>query len=346
MHLGRGAAERAVAGRVPGEGRRHERRALVGHPVDGADPADAARLRRWILREAPPGADRRSRRRGPPGRRAARPGRSTSARDDLDQARDERQAFGGSTTGPAGSLDWPLPAHVADHRDRPGGVVEALDAPGRDGRVVHRAVEREVHLHVPFEPIDSGRRSRRCAARSPASPRPAFAITFQCPGGVSDFGPSAQYSASTRAKSPRGTTCGSYGWPVAGLTWWPVPSLAPSGVAAERARADVDRRRRRWRRARLLRRMISTACVLERLVRGLAEAAAADPGRSAMPVVDVGQRERRHVPPVRTDEGLDRARDRQAVLGDLLVQGERLPAVRVAHDRARLGTSSGSLTGL
>ena len=35
-----------------------------------------------------------------------------------------------------------------------------------------------------------------------------LASTFQWPGGVSDVGPSAQYSAITRPKSPRFTSCG------------------------------------------------------------------------------------------------------------------------------------------
>ncbi len=53
-------------------------------------------------------------------------------------------------------------------------------------------------------------------------------MTFQWPGGVSDSGPSAQNSASTRVKSPRSTTFGSYGAPVAGLTSRPSPSFVPS----------------------------------------------------------------------------------------------------------------------
>src|SRR6266849_1301543 len=58
-------------------------------------------------------------------------------------------------------------------------------------------------------------------------PLTPLAITFQWPGGVSELGPSAQNSASTRAKSPRLTTLGAYGRPVIGLTGCPVPSLAP-----------------------------------------------------------------------------------------------------------------------
>src|SRR5438309_1821069 len=35
-------------------------------------------------------------------------------------------------------------------------VVAALETPCRDRGVVHRAVEREVELHVPLQPIDDG----------------------------------------------------------------------------------------------------------------------------------------------------------------------------------------------
>src|SRR5437867_9912072 len=45
-----------------------------------------------------------------------------------------------------------------------------------------------------------------------------LAITFQWPGGVSEFGPSAQNSAIARPKSPCGTRFGAYGAPVTGLT--------------------------------------------------------------------------------------------------------------------------------
>ena len=55
-----------------------------------------------------------------------------------------------------------------------------------------------------------------------------FASTFQWPGGVSEFGPSAQNSAITRAKSARGTTWGAYGSPVTGFFVQPFPSFAPS----------------------------------------------------------------------------------------------------------------------
>ena len=49
------------------------------------------------------------------------------------------------------------------------------------------------------------------------------------------------------------------------------------------------------------------------------------------------QRERGHVTPVRADERLDLARDGQAVLRDLALECERLPAAGIGHHRPRLG---------
>jgi hypothetical protein len=60
-------------------------------------------------------------------------------------------------------------------------------------------------MDVPGERIELGPTppSRRT---KPALSDTWLASTFQWPGGVSDLRPSAQNSASTRAKSPRGTT--------------------------------------------------------------------------------------------------------------------------------------------
>ena len=64
----------------------------------------------------------------------------------------------------------------------------------------HRGRRRsgEVELHVPLQPLEL-----RAAATNPSSKvrriETSFATAFQCPGGVSERGPSAQYSASARA---------------------------------------------------------------------------------------------------------------------------------------------------
>src|SRR5438309_1803622 len=91
QHLGTGAAKGAVPRSVPGEGRRHERRLLIGHPGERPDPLDAAVLGRGIGRLAGPGVEgqlaHERRERG-----VALPGRGRGRRDQFDQAGDERQA--------------------------------------------------------------------------------------------------------------------------------------------------------------------------------------------------------------------------------------------------------------
>src|SRR5439155_6906149 len=58
QHLGGGAAERAVAREVAGEGRRDERGALIRHPSLCQHPSRAAVLRLRIRRPAGPRDDR------------------------------------------------------------------------------------------------------------------------------------------------------------------------------------------------------------------------------------------------------------------------------------------------
>src|SRR5688500_1428527 len=55
------------------------------------------------------------------------------------------------------------------------------------------------------------------AARSGES-ETELATTFQCPGGVSELGPSAQNSVTMRTKSERRARFGAYAFPVIGLT--------------------------------------------------------------------------------------------------------------------------------
>ena len=75
----------------------------------------------------------------------------------------------------------------------------ALQAPGGDRGVVDGAVQREVELDVPLEPIDLRARGPPIRRASPGESETSFATEFQWPGGVSERGPSAQYSASARA---------------------------------------------------------------------------------------------------------------------------------------------------
>ena len=157
-----------------------------------------------------------------------------------------RPGLEGQALGVVGGPRWvarlALAAHVADHRDRPGRVVVALQAPGRDGRVVDGAVERQVQLGVPFEPIDAAAPLPpiRRSAWSKAS-EAALATRFQWPGGVSDLGPSAQNSARARVKSARGTTCGSIRLAGGRVDLVAVAVVGAQRVVALAGRADVDR---------------------------------------------------------------------------------------------------------
>ena len=143
-------------------------------------------------------------------------------------------------------------------------VVVALEAPGGDRRVVDRAVEREVELDVPLEAVDRVAGAADPQVRVERVARPSWRRTFQWPGGVSDFGPSAQNSASTRAKSPaaddvrRVRLAGHRVDRRAPCRRWCPSGLLPSApgemsIVAPSAGSS-------W----LLQRITSTACVLER----------------------------------------------------------------------------------
>ena len=123
---------------------------------------------------------------------------------------------------------------------------------------------------------------------------------FQCPGGVSDFGPSAQNSARTRASRRAArrrarTARRSPGSRVA------VAVIACRGGCCRGRRADVDGRRRRWHRARCCIRMTWTASCLNAVARGVGERGGG-PGSIGMPSSRRRQREGRHVAPVRADD--------------------------------------------
>ncbi len=65
-------------------------------------------------------------------------------------------------------------------------------------------------------------------SKSGCSATYSLSIVNQCPGGVSESGPSAQNSATTLAKSPLGTTLEAYAWPVTGFTGCPSALTPPS----------------------------------------------------------------------------------------------------------------------
>ena len=132
------------------ERRRHERRQLVGDPRRPEDPPDAGSLCLGIRRVPLPRAQ------GDLALVSREPGhRRTDPRvgDELDEARHERDPL--LVIGRARRIARLAEAgQVADHRDRSDAVVATLETPRGDRGVVHRAVEREVHLHVPLQAID------------------------------------------------------------------------------------------------------------------------------------------------------------------------------------------------
>ena len=105
---------------------------------------------------------------------------------------------------------------------------------------MHGAVEREVELDVPLEPVDL-RAGPADPAAEPGRVGDGVRDRVPVPGRRLGRGPSAQNSARARAKSPRSDHVGAYGSPVAGFDVVPVAVVRAERVVAERARADVDR---------------------------------------------------------------------------------------------------------
>ena len=120
-----------------------------------------------------------------------------SRRDHLDEAR--ARAAGPRVVRRALRVRrLPQPAHVADQRDRAHGVVLALDAPGGDRRVVHRAVERQVELDVPLEPVERRPVPPMLQVSARLVGRPGSRCTFQWPGrrlGLRAVGPELRQHA-------------------------------------------------------------------------------------------------------------------------------------------------------
>ena len=145
---------------------------------------------------------------------------------------------------------------------------------------MHGAVEGEVELDVPLQPVELRALRRRCAARSPASRTPRWRWCSSDPAASPSSGRRPRTAASARAKSPRSTTSGCVGLAGDRVPAVPVAVVGAERVVADRARADVDRSRRRRDRARCSSRTISMAACSNALV-GRRPAAAAGPGRRA-----------------------------------------------------------------
>ena len=206
----------------------------------------------------------------------------------------------------------------------------ALEAPRRDRRVVDRAVEREVHLDVPLEPVDRGPLPPICRFVPSASPT-SLAMTFQWPGGVSDFGPSAQNSVSARHEVAVVDDIGLVR--LAGDRvdrHDPSRRSCPAGCCPEhpaRCRSSPC-----WpASSRLLSRITSTAWSLYVVARSRQLRRRPRIDRDARRHRRPGCANAGHVAPVRPDGLLDAVLDRDPVLGDHVLELEWLPAVGVGH---------------
>ena len=226
-------------------------------------------------------------------------------------------------------------AHVADHRDRPHAVVVALEAPGRDRR--RRGPRRSGRGTVftshssrstfgPVPPI-----WRFGASSSPAT----LARTFQCPGGVSDFGPSAQNSAMHPAEVGLVHDVGRVR-----LARRRVQRMTGTVVRAERvvasgARRDVDGRRVRRVKQAAVPDDLDDLLLERRIGRWIAELGLGSRVDRDAVGAAVRQGEPRDVTPVDPDGLLHPVGHRDPVLGDHVFDLEWLPAVRVDHRRAQ-----------
>ena len=134
------------------EGGRHKRRQLVRDPVDREDPLDAGHLGLGVGWDAHQRPDR-DLAEVCGERTVALTWRARFLGDDLDQARDERQALP-IVRGPGRVARLAQLTQVADHRDWARAVVATLEPPRSDRGIVGRAVKRERHLHVPLQAVD------------------------------------------------------------------------------------------------------------------------------------------------------------------------------------------------
>src|SRR5439155_11559859 len=168
---------------------RHERRQLIRHPRRAEDPRHRRGLCLGIGGIPLPRADRDLALVA-----GERLHRATVRRplpgNELDEPGYERQSLL-VVRGTRGIARLPQARQVADHRDRPDAVVAALEAPGRDRRVVDRTVEREVELDVPLQTIDG----RTCSADPQIWREP---IRY----GVRDDIPVARWRLGARAVGP------------------------------------------------------------------------------------------------------------------------------------------------
>ena len=252
-------------------------------------------------------------------------------RDELDEVGNQRQPI--RTVGRKRRIrGLPHPGHVADERDRPGGIVDVLVTPGPDRRVVHGAIERQIELHVPLEVAE-----RPPPAADPlAVPHPRIVRD-----GIGDHVPVPGRGLRPRAVRPE---LGDDALEVGaiddvgrvGLIRHRVHGVAGAVVRAERVVGDRPGRDIDEHVLRCVDAAAQPDQLDHRVLHDLVARAAqprlrtrvhGEPGRG----IDVlrSQGERDDVRPAHADEFLDRSADRNAVLSHEEVERQRLPAVRI-----------------
>ena len=222
--------------------------------------------------------------------------------------------------------------HIPDERDRSRGVVERLVAPGPDGRVVDRSVEREVDLHVPLEVVHD---------RAPAADALGVLHRGMIRHVVRQHVPVTGWGLGMRAVCPvlgddtlevrTVHHVGRVRRPRHGIHGVTDAIICARRVVAPRAGGDVDQH---------LLPDIQMAAQPDELdhsrFHGLV-AGSCEVRRGTRIEEEFGggisifrsEREGGHAAPADADEFLDERADRDVVLGYEVIEGERLPPVRV-----------------
>ncbi len=246
-HLGRRPAEGAVAGDEARERGRDEVAALVGDPVHAANPLDGRGVVGAVARFTRPCPHHHLSEEGGEAL-VSPPWRAALGGDELDEPVDERQAVF-VIAGEARFARLTELRHVAHERDRARAAEVPLGAPRDDGRVVHRAIEREVDLHVPLEGIHL-RRGTRDAGVEVRSAAHAAAMLGVIGDVVRERVPVSRGRLGHRAirpelcEHPREVTQGDDIRRVGRAGRWvegtPITVLRPEWVVAVGAGRDVD----------------------------------------------------------------------------------------------------------
>ncbi len=211
-----------------------------------------------------------------------------------------------------------------------------LEAPRRDSRIVDSAVEREVHLHVPLQPVDGG------AGRADAQVR-----RQQIRSSVRDHVPVAGWRLGRGAIGPELDHR-----PVEvtlphdvcrvrpardGVERIAMSVVRPEMIGADRARRDVDRQSDRCIEQAAVSEDLDGLNVEDRVGQWVTQARLRPWIDGSAGCAADRDREGGHMAPMRPDGLLNAVRHRDSVLADHVLELERLPAVRVDERDPWLG---------